>query len=136
MTTATAPSAQQTKALNELRNAAAQSKASRNGPGAAAMSSPSGRNANPLSEPVWYYNSKFPNEVYTRPDDPNKIDPEVMRFVNGQFCATKEWQKDVLERQPHVYPEDIGIEAIDPCPQCGYKTGSYKDMQAHYRSHM
>ena len=86
-----------------------------------------------------YYGSDillFPNEVYTRPDDPNKIDPEVMRFVNGQFCATKEWQKDVLERQPHVYPEDIGIEAIDPCPQCGYKTGSYKDMQAHYRSHM
>ena len=124
------------KALNELRNVAQANRPTPSGTGQrkAGMSSPS--ETTPLSEPVWYYNSKFPNEVYTRPDDPNQIDPEVMRFVNGQFCATKQWQKDVLERQPHVYPEDIGIEAIDPCPQCGYKTGSYKDMQAHYRSHM
>ena len=99
------------------------------------MSSPSAETTTLLSKPVWYYNSRYPNEVYRNPVDPNQIDPEQIRFLNGQFCATKQWQKDVLDKQNHVYPEDLGLDGIEPCNECGYHTGSFKDYQAHMRQH-
>jgi hypothetical protein len=97
---------------------------------------PSPSMTNLLSKPVWYYNSRYKSETFSNPYDPNRRDPESFTFLNGQYCATKEWQKDVLDKQGHVYPEDIGMDAIDPCPECGYKTGSMKDFNAHMRSHL
>ena len=124
-----------TKTLSELQQTAKLlAEQSDTGPQKEWMPSPS--MATLLSKPIWYYNSKNKNETFSNPFDPNRRDPETFRFLNGQFMATKEWQKVVLDKQSHVFPEDVGIEAIDPCPECGYRTGSMKDFNAHTRSHL
>ena len=123
-------------AMTALQEAAAASRAAQSDTGAQTGKMPSPSTTTLLSKPVWYYNSRYPQEVYRSPVDPNQRDPESFHFLNGQFCATKEWQKEILDKQPHVFPEDVGIEAIDPCPECGYKTGSMKDFNAHMRSHL
>lgn len=123
-------------AIGALQQAIAENPPERagTGPKRDSMSSPSMTNL--LPKPVWYYNSRYPNETYRCPSDPNQKDPETFSFLNGQFCATKEWQQDILDKQPHVFPEDVGVEALDPCPECGYRTGSSRDYQAHMRSHL
>lgn len=91
--------------------------------------------------PVFFYNSRYPNErIYDPGDAQGRKGHQAgdvarsLDFRGAQFIAREQWQIDLLRKIPHVREADL--EEPIPCEQCKYMTRSLRDYQDHIRKHM
>ncbi len=92
--------------------------------------------------PIYFYNSRYPNEYFYEPNDANKHAGSAARgftgrtfgFERGQFIATEKWQADILRKVPHVFEADS--DEVHICEACGYGTRSFRDYKFHTKQHL
>jgi hypothetical protein len=85
--------------------------------------------------PIFFYNSRYPNEKFIDPGDSNRDAPRSFKFARGQFIAREQWQVNILRKKPHVYEADFD-EDLTPCDICGYTTRSLRDYSVHMQKHI